>query len=42
MLRYLAILIGCFAIIAVLPARGQAPVHQAPIQTPTLVQEGLP
>jgi len=33
MLRYLACLIGFFAIIAALPARGQAPVQQAPIQT---------
>ena len=41
MLRYLACLIGFFAIIAVLPARGQAPVQQAPIQTHAPVQEGL-
>jgi hypothetical protein len=32
MLRYLACLIGFFALIAVLPARGQAPVPQAPIE----------
>jgi heme/copper-type cytochrome/quinol oxidase subunit 2 len=41
MLRYLAILIGCFAIIAVLTARGQAPVQQPPIQTQAPLQEGL-
>jgi uncharacterized Tic20 family protein len=41
MLRYLACLIGFFAIIAVLPARGQAPVQQAPLQTLAPVQEGL-
>jgi uncharacterized Tic20 family protein len=40
MLRYLACLIGSFAIIAVLPARGQAPGQQAPIQTYP-VPEGL-
>ena len=33
MLRYLRCLIGFFAIIAVLPARGEAPVQPAPIQT---------
>jgi hypothetical protein len=32
MLRYLACLIGFFAIIAVLPASGQAPVPPAPVQ----------
>jgi uncharacterized Tic20 family protein len=41
MFRYLAWLIGFFVIIAVLPARGQAPVQQAPIQTQAPVQEGL-
>jgi hypothetical protein len=41
MLRYLACLIGFFAIIAVLPARGEAPLQQAPIQQQALLQEGL-